>query len=120
MDFHASKMTEVNKILKSLWHKVYRGTDIDFIEIRSDEDESQIDQNKTRRSYNYRVVIVKEGVSLDMRGRCSAGQKVLASILIRLALSQTFSSNSGVLTLDEPTTNLDRENIESLASALIR
>jgi DNA repair protein RAD50 len=46
------------------------------------------------------------------------GQKVLASIIIRLALAETFCLNCGVITLDEPTTNLDRENIESLAKAL--
>ena len=41
---------------------------------------------------------------LNMRGRCSAGQKVLASLLIRLALAETFCINCGVLALDEPTT----------------
>lgn len=55
---------------------------------------------------------------LDMRGRCSAGQKVLASLVIRLALAEVFCLQCGVLALDEPTTNLDRENIESLAYAL--
>jgi DNA repair protein RAD50 len=29
-----------------------------------------------QRSYNYRVVMVKGDTELDMRGRCSAGQKV--------------------------------------------
>lgn len=53
-----------------------------------------------------------------MRGRCSAGQKVLTSIIIRLALAETFCIQCGVLALDEPTTNLDRENIESLAQNL--
>ncbi|VDQ01701.1 unnamed protein product [Trichobilharzia regenti] len=56
---------------------------------------------------------------LDMRGRCSAGQKVLASLIIRLALAEVFCLHCGVLALDEPTTNLDRENIESLAYALV-
>jgi len=28
------------------------------------------------RSYNYRVVMLSGGAELDMRGRCSAGQKV--------------------------------------------
>ena len=46
-----------------------------------------------------------------------AGQ-VLASLIIRLALAETFCLNCGILALDEPTTNLDRENIESLAYAL--
>jgi DNA repair protein RAD50 len=62
--------------------------------------------------------MVKDSVDLDMRGRCSAGQKVLACIIIRLALAESFGDKFGVLALDEPTTNLDRENIESLAKSL--
>lgn len=62
--------------------------------------------------------MVKDGVELDMRGRCSAGQKVLTSIIIRLALAEAFGSNCGILALDEPTTNLDRDNIKSLAQSL--
>ena len=62
--------------------------------------------------------MVKGGMALDMRGRCSAGQKVLASIIIRLALAETFCLNCGLLALDEPTTNLDSENIAGLAEAL--
>uniref|UniRef100_A0A182LRK9 Zinc-hook domain-containing protein n=1 Tax=Anopheles culicifacies TaxID=139723 RepID=A0A182LRK9_9DIPT len=62
----------------------------------------------------------KNDVEIDMRGRCSAGQKVLASLIIRLALAETFCSNCGVMALDEPTTNLDRDNIESLCESLRR
>ena len=65
-----------------------------------------------------KVVMVKGDTILDMRGRCSAGQKVLASIIIRLALSESFCINCGLLALDEPTTNLDSDNIEGLAIAL--
>lgn len=68
----------------------------------------------------FQVVMIKGDIALDMRGRCSAGQKVLASLIIRLALAETFCLNCGVLTLDEPTTNLDEENIESLAHQLAR
>merc|ERR1712200_258806 len=71
-----------------------------------------------RKTYSYREVMVKNDTELDMRGRCSAGQKVLASLLIRLALAETFADSCGMIALDEPTTNLDRENIESLAMAL--
>ena len=53
-----------------------------------------------------------------MRGRCSAGQKVLASLVTRLALAESFGCRCGILTLDEPTTNLDTENIKSLAQSL--
>jgi DNA repair protein RAD50 len=81
--------------------------------------------------------MIKNDVELDMRGRCSAGQKVLASIIIRLALAESFGQGCGVLALDEyvsflslphlgfrmaandrPTTNLDQENINALAEAL--
>jgi hypothetical protein len=38
----------------------------------------------SRRQYNYRVVMVKNGVEMDMRGRCSAGQKVSTHFMIPL------------------------------------
>jgi DNA repair protein RAD50 len=57
---------------------------------------------------NCRVVMYSGGgAELEMRGRCSAGQKVLACLIIRLALAETFCLNCGILALDEPTTNLD-------------
>jgi hypothetical protein len=62
--------------------------------------------------------MLKDQVEMDMRGRCSAGQKVLASIIIRLALAESFGTNCGILALDEPTTNLDKDNIQSLAASL--
>ncbi len=46
--------------------------------------------------------------------------QVLASIIIRLALAETFCVSCGILTLDEPTTNLDEENKGGLAQALAR
>ncbi|XP_058024719.1 DNA repair protein RAD50 [Ahaetulla prasina] len=118
MTFHSMKMEEINKIIRDLWRSTYRGQDIDYIEIRSDADDN-ISASDKRRSYNYRVVMTKGDTALDMRGRCSAGQKVLASLIIRLALAESFCLNCGILALDEPTTNLDRENIESLAHALV-
>ncbi|CAI7993402.1 DNA repair protein RAD50 [Geodia barretti] len=118
MRFHKLKMEEINKIIKELWIKTYRGGDIDVIEIRSDGDTEESGGIKTRRVYHYRVVMLKGETALDMRGRCSAGQKMLASIIIRLALAETFCVNCGLLALDEPTTNLDKDNIEGLAQAL--
>ncbi|XP_061596775.1 DNA repair protein RAD50 [Cololabis saira] len=118
MKFHSMKMDEINKIIRDLWRSTYRGQDIEYVEIRSDVDENA-SAGVRRRVYNYRVVMVKGDTHLDMRGRCSAGQKVLASLIIRLALAETFCLNCGILALDEPTTNLDRENIESLAHALV-
>jgi DNA repair protein RAD50 len=53
-----------------------------------------------------------------MRGRCSAGQKVLASIIIRLALAEEFCNQCGILCLDEPTINLDKDHVISLADSI--
>lgn len=36
-----------------------------------------------------------------------------------MALAEIFSTKCGILTLDEPTTNLDRDNIDRLCSALV-
>lgn len=102
-----------------------QGNDIDNIEIRSDAEEEAGGAGKEpeggrRKVYHYRVVMSKGASELDMRGRCSAGQKVLASIVIRLALAETFCVNTGLLALDEPTTNLDAHNKNGLAKALAR
>ena len=49
---------------------------------------------------------------------CRYVSQVLASLVIRLALAETFCLNCGILALDEPTTNLDVENVKSLCDAL--
>jgi DNA repair protein RAD50 len=113
MKYHSLKMEEINRIVEELWRKTYQGTDVDTICIRSD-----YETQKSNKSYNYRVVMIKQDAEMDMRGRCSAGQKVLASIIIRLALAECFGVNCGLIALDEPTTNLDRDNIRALAEAL--
>eukprot|EP00965_Chrysotila_dentata_P061458 2035508-Pleurochrysis_carterae.AAC.1 len=115
MKFHQSKMEDINRSVKELWNKTYKGTDIDGIEIFS---EHQGETSAGNRKISYRVVMRKGETTLDMRGRCSAGQKVLACLVIRLALAESFCLNCGILALDEPTTNLDRANSESFAQAL--
>eukprot|EP01127_Copromyxa_protea_P024019 TRINITY_DN9278_c0_g1_i1.p1 TRINITY_DN9278_c0_g1~~TRINITY_DN9278_c0_g1_i1.p1 ORF type:complete len:540 (-),score=130.78 TRINITY_DN9278_c0_g1_i1:43-1662(-) len=114
MKYHTIKMAEINKIIKELWESTYRGNDIEGIEIRA-----EVAESGSRKLYDYRVIMIKDGVPVDMRGRCSAGQKVLTSLIIRLALAESFCINCGILTLDEPTTNLDRRNVESFANALV-
>lgn len=127
--FHHEKIEEINRILQEIWQATYKNQDIECIQIRSDASDSSSSSSsssssisasiKRSKSYNYRVVMVKEGRELDMRGRCSAGQKILASLIIRLALAETFCINCGIIALDEPTTNLDRTNVKSFASALL-
>jgi DNA repair protein RAD50 len=108
------KIREINKIIKELWMMTYKGEDITDIEIQSGQEPG----SRAAKSYNYRVVFRKGGAQMDMRGRCSAGQRVLTSIVIRLALAETFGVNCGVVALDEPTVNLDYDNKKGLAVAL--
>lgn len=115
MQFHSSCMRHINERIRQLWREIYRGGDIDHIQIKTEATTG----TQSRRSFKYRVVQVKNGIEMDMSGRCSAGQKVLASIIIRLALAERFSLSCGILALDEPTTNLDKENIISLSNALV-
>ncbi|KAK3309527.1 uncharacterized protein B0T15DRAFT_515724 [Chaetomium strumarium] len=117
MRYHSLKMEEINRTIGELWQSTYQGTDIDTIQIRSDV-EAGAGSGTGKRNYNYRVSMVKGDTEMDMRGRCSAGQKVLASIIIRLALAESFGINCGLIALDEPTTNLDSDNIRSLAESL--
>jgi DNA repair protein RAD50 len=114
LKFHGVKIVEINKIIRELWQLTYKGEDITNIEIVSGQEPG----SKASKSYNYRVVMSKGGTQLDMRGRCSAGQRVLASIVIRLALAETFCVNCGCIALDEPTVNLDEQNKRGLAVAL--
>ncbi|CAH0514854.1 unnamed protein product [Peronospora belbahrii] len=116
LQYHSKKVEEINTIIRLLWQITYKGQDIDTIELVSGQQEGVV--SKAARSYDYRVVMKKAGASIDMRGRCSAGQKVLAALVIRLALAETFCLNCGILALDEPTTNLDTENKFGLAQAI--
>ena len=97
--FHSIKIAEINKIIRDLWSLTYKGEDITNIELVSGQDKG----GRAARSYNYRVAMTKGSTQLDMRGRCSAGQRVLASLVIRLALAETFCVNCGCIALDEPT-----------------
>lgn len=116
LKYHSEKMNKINRLIRELWRSIYRGNDIDYVQIQTNEMKNS--SADTKRSYDYRVVQSKNDVEIDMRGRCSAGQRVLACLIIRIALAETFSANCGVLALDEPTTNLDHNNIVSLCEAL--
>ena len=56
MRYHSLKMNEINKIIKELWIKTYKGGDIDTIEIRSEDSNEEGGASlAARRTYNYRV-----------------------------------------------------------------
>ena len=113
-EYHKIKLDEINVRVRTLWQSAYKGHDIDKIEIVSES------KKTGARNYNYSIRMWKGDAEMPMRGRCSAGQKTLASFIIRLALADAFCTACGVLTLDEPTTNLDEKNKAGLAEAIGR
>ncbi|GMT12257.1 hypothetical protein PFISCL1PPCAC_3554 [Pristionchus fissidentatus] len=118
MDFHKLKMGKINRIVEDLWSSCYNGGDIENIRIMS---EQAAETDSKRKSYNYRVMMtLASGAEVDMRDRCSAGQKMLACLIIRLALADTFGSNCATIALDEPTTNLDKDKVDAMAEMLGR
>ncbi|KAJ8935126.1 hypothetical protein NQ318_015781 [Aromia moschata] len=66
LQFHKERMVQINRIIRELWRSIYRGNDIDYIEIQTDE--SMTTGASKRRTYNYKVVQVKRGWSW----RCAA------------------------------------------------
>uniref|UniRef100_A0A6V7I671 Rad50/SbcC-type AAA domain-containing protein n=1 Tax=Bracon brevicornis TaxID=1563983 RepID=A0A6V7I671_9HYME len=117
-DYHQERLSKINSAMKRLWKLIYVGTDTTSIEIKA---EPTVTNGKTdRRQFNYKLVQTKHDIEMEMRGRCSAGQRVLASIILRLALAETLSEHTGMLALDEPTTNLDAENARKLADTLYK
>ena len=95
MKFHSSKMESINKSIKELWNRTYKGPDIDGIEIHS---EHEGETASGARKQSYRVIMTKGDTRLDMRGRCSAGRRpfglcswmILASRLFSAAYRQTL------------------------------
>jgi len=85
MRYHAAKIKEINSIIRHLWGLTYRGKDIDAIEIRT-----EVVGENVKKSHNYQVVMIIKGIEVDMCAKSSAGQQMLASIVIRLALAQAF------------------------------
>jgi hypothetical protein len=89
--------------LKELWQKTYRGQDIEYIQIKAEP------TDRGRSTYDYKVVMVAAGVELDMRGHCSAGQKVSSAtlgvmsrrliFLLKSLLCHNFSPHLSSLTI---------------------
>ncbi|EAN32440.2 AAA domain protein [Theileria parva strain Muguga] len=112
-NYHLDKINHINSSLKRIWREVYTGTHIDYIQIQSKVDKDVLPTEISSHSYSYRVVMVTpSGVELDMKGHCSAGERILSSLVVRMALIECFSAHCTILALDEPTTNLDRDNIQ--------
>jgi len=109
--FHNQMIVKINEVLRVRWRQIYQGSDIDRIELVDEE----ITKGKDRKAFNYFIAMRKGGVRMKMREMSSAGQKALASIILRMTLAELFVRDFAFIALDEPTANLDLANVQSLA-----
>lgn len=70
---------------------------------------------KTGKNFFYEIKCLQKNKKFALKSFCSSGQKVLACIIIRMALAEYFNLQSHILALDEPTTHLDKKNSQALA-----
>ena len=107
-------IVKINDALRSRWKQIYQGGDIETIEVVAEE----ITRGKEKKSFNYYMAMRKGGTRMKMREKSSAGQRALASIILRMTLAELFVRNFTFIALDEPTANLDLSNVQALARSI--
>jgi len=108
------RIAAINRALKLVWRKVYLSqygdyTDIDF----------RVEQK--RDSYTYKLLVKTREKGREVWrevGGLSGGEKTLALIALRVAVSYLLSGRARFLIMDEPTHNLDENLTEKLAEFL--
>lgn len=113
-NFHNQMIAKINEVLKFRWRQIYKGSDIDSIELVDEE----IVKGKNNRAFNYYIAMRKRGMVMKMREKSSAGQKALAAIILRMTLAELLVKDFALIALDEPTANLDIDNVKSLATTI--
>jgi len=94
----------INALMYKLWQTLYPYDDYSAVRLAVEDG-------------NYVLQFLKAGrwVSVD---RGSGGEKALAALCFRVAVSALFSSKLNYLFLDEPTHNLDKSAVEALGQAI--
>lgn len=118
--YHARKIEEINQYIQVLWQETGSQMDIDNIYIQAEAETHKDDSKKARVSFKYSVKMVRLNNVVDMQLRCSEGQKVLVSLIIRIALAQAFSPSCCMVAFDEPTANLDFHKIYAFSSLVAK
>ena len=115
-EYHVERIKQINQCVNNIWKHTYESKDIQEVYIELADDNKKLSHKK---NFTYRLMgKFYDNKPSELKGRCSAGQKMMISIVIRLALAEAFCSRCRVISLDEPTTNLDKLNSGKLASFL--
>ncbi|MDD3178039.1 MAG: SMC family ATPase [Candidatus ainarchaeum sp.] len=95
----------INSVLNIIWPKIYAYKDFISARLRSEND--YILEVKTLKNDWIRV-----------EGLLSGGERSCASLAIRIAISLVLTESLGLIILDEPTHNLDKESVLLLSKTL--
>jgi exonuclease SbcC len=98
---------ETNLALTDIWKKLYPYVDYVNLKLSVDEAGDYILQLQRR-----------DGLWINVEGTSSGGERSIACLALRIALSLVLTQNLSWLVLDEPTHNLDRRAIKELSVTL--
>jgi len=98
-------VTAVNEAMQSIWPELYPYKDIYSIKLGIEEGD-----------YVLQLQDSTGWVTAD--GVVSGGERSIACLALRIALSLVLAPNIDMLVLDEPTANLDSRTVEVLANVL--
>jgi len=98
-------VTAVNEAMQSIWSELYPYKDIFNIRLGIEEGD-------------YVLQLQDSSGWIPADGVASGGERSIACLALRIALSLVLAPNVGMLVLDEPTANLDAKSIEELANVL--
>lgn len=118
-EYHISRIKRINDHIKRIWQYTYESRDITEVSIKLSDEGGRKKKCSFKKNFTYHLMgRFHGGRKRELKGRCSAGQKMMISVVIRLALAEAFCSRCKVISLDEPTTNLDKANANKLAMFL--
>jgi DNA repair exonuclease SbcCD ATPase subunit len=98
-------ISEINGALALIWPIIYPYTNLTGERVRATEED-------------YYVELESNGEWIPVQGRVSGGEKTCAALALRIAFAMVLVPNLSWLFLDEPTHNLDDEEVEALARTL--
>ncbi len=96
----------LNEVMNELWGYIYPYEDYTGIRFKIEN-----------RDYLLQLCDLKNRW-VNVEGFSSGGERVIASLVMRIALSVVLAPNLKLLVLDEPTPNLDSNTIENLTEVL--
>jgi exonuclease SbcC len=98
-------VTAVNEAMQSIWPELYPYKDIYNIKLGIEEGD-------------YVLQLQDSSGWIAADGIASGGERSIACLALRIALSLVLAPSLGMLVLDEPTANLDAQSIDVLATIL--